>query len=69
METVLTRVFKMGPITLPDPDPSGAMAAEAVRDLYTVNYPHLADCAIDGPHVVGDRVEIRFEPPPVKTKG
>jgi len=66
-EQTLTRVFKMGSITLPDPDPQ--MTPEAVRDVYQVNYPHLAQCEIDGPSVSGDRLEFIFTPPPVKTKG
>jgi PRTRC genetic system protein C len=64
----LIREFKMGSVTLRDPDPR--MTPEEVRDAFSVNYPHLSQCDIDGP-VMGkdDRLTYTFQPPPVKTKG
>lgn len=65
--TQLTRVFKLGSVTLPDPDPS--MPVERVKDLYSVNYPHLASAVIENPVVSGALITYGFTPAPVKTKG
>ena len=63
----LTRVFRMGAILLPDPDPS--MSPEEVVSLYSVNYPHLAHATLSEPRNVEDTLEYQIERPPVKTKG
>lgn len=63
----LTRIFRFGSIQLPDPDPG--MEPEFVRDLYAVNYPHLATATTEGPAVEGTNAVYEFKPAPVKTKG
>jgi PRTRC genetic system protein C len=67
MDTELTREFLMGSVRLPDPNPT--LSPEEVRDLYAASYRHLADCIVESPQVIGDRLQIVFSPPPVKTKG
>jgi len=63
----MTRVFRFGSVSLPDPDPS--LEVEKVRELYSVNYPHLAAATVNGPTIEGTKAVYLFEPAPVKTKG
>lgn len=67
--TELKRVFKMGSISLPDPDPS--ICPEEVLKAYAVNYSHLANATIEGPKMSddGNSLEYEFVPLPAKTKG
>ncbi len=65
----LKRVFKMGSIALPDPDPS--MPPEEVLKAYAVNYCHLGTATVEGPNMSDDgkSLEYEFVPLPAKTKG
>jgi len=70
MTTIQTanRLFKLGSLTLTDPDPS-LPPDQAVR-LYSANYPQIANAELVGP-VVNDQGDLVYtvERSPVKTKG
>jgi PRTRC genetic system protein C len=55
-------------VRLADPDPT--MKPDAVRQLYSDSYPHLAASTVSGP-TVNDNGEVvyTFDPPPARTKG
>ena len=61
------RVFKMGALRLPDPDPT-APPTEALA-LYVPNYPQLAHATLLEPRLEGEELVYEVEKPPVKTKG
>ena len=62
------RVFKIGSISLSDPDPS-LPPEEAVR-LYAGSYPQVMEAEISGPDVGPDgSLVYTVERPAVKTKG
>lgn len=63
----LTRVFKMGSVRLPDPDPD--LSPEEALRLYTANYPHLAHATLAEPRSEGTELVYEIEKPPAKTKG
>jgi len=67
LETLLTRVFKIGSIELPDPDPT--WSAEQVKNSYMGSYPILAQCTVGDENVDGDRLSIDFIKPQYKDKG
>lgn len=63
-----TRVFLLGSVRLPDPDP--ALSVDDVLKLYTPNYPVLAHATVDEPpEAVGDELHYTIRKPPVTTKG
>ena len=66
--TSAPRVFKIGSIRLPDPDPART-PHEAVQ-LYAGSYPHITGSTLTGP-VINERGECEYsvERSPVKTKG
>lgn len=61
------RVFKMGAVELPDPDPQ--LTPEKALALYAPNYPYLANAVLSPARIDGTRVIYEVEKPPVKTKG
>lgn len=63
-----TRIFKLGSLSLPDPDPSLA-PDEAVR-VYAATYPQVAQATLSGPEI-GPNGEMIYEVEraPAKTKG
>jgi PRTRC genetic system protein C len=63
----LTPVLKMGPVRLPFPDPS--MRPEEAMQLYSANYPSLAQSTLGPCYPEGDDLVYPVEKPPVKTKG
>lgn len=63
----LNRVFKMGSVKLPDPNP--AMTPEEVKKSYQPNYSHLKTAEIEGPEQQGNELVYTFRPAPVKSKG
>lgn len=63
----LPRVFKMGSVTLADPDPT--LLPEAALRLYTPNYPHLVTATLSGPVEEGGQWVYEVQKPVVKTKG
>ena len=63
----LTRVFQMGTVRLPDPDPT--RPPEQALRLYATSYPHLATATLSGPTVEGNTAVWTVEKPIVKTKG
>jgi PRTRC genetic system protein C len=69
MATIKTaqRIFKMGSVELPDPDPS--LSPKKVVELYSTNYPQLKSATVSEPELIGDRLVYIIELPPVKTKG
>jgi len=65
--TVLERVFRLGSITLSDPD-RNLLPEDAIR-LYSANYPIIDACSIGEPFTEGERVVYPIVKPDVKTKG
>lgn len=64
----LIRVFRLGSITLNDPDPS--LSAEQAVKLYAANYPIIESCTLGDGFVEGkDRIVYPILKPEVKTKG
>lgn len=63
----LTRVFRFGSISLPDPDPS--LSPEEVVKLYVPNYPLLEMATIGEPYVEGENMAYPLNRQEVKTKG
>lgn len=61
------RVFKLGAVELPDPDPT--LTPEKVLALYVPNYPYLTHAVLGPARIDGTRVIYEVEKPPVKTKG
>ena len=47
------------PITLNDPDES--MSAESILNFYSNTYPVLVTAKINGPQIVDDTLQYRFE--------
>lgn len=71
MSTVIeqaVRVFKIGSVSLPDPDAS--MTPEEAIKLYAGSYPQVVDGTLSGP-TVNDKGECVYEVerPAVKSKG
>lgn len=64
---VLTRVFKMGSVRLPDLAPEKE-PMESLR-LYAANYPHLNSATLLDPVAEGDDLVYEVAKPPAKTKG
>jgi PRTRC genetic system protein C len=48
----LKRVFKYGPLSLPDP--GAHLTPQAVRQLYAGQHPGLNTASVEGPVVAGD---------------
>ena len=66
--TTAPRVFKVGSIRLPDPDPSRS-PTEAVQ-LYAGSYPHVVDATLEGPTInAAAECEYLVVRNAVKTKG
>jgi len=63
----LDRAFRMGSVTLDDPDPS--LSPAKALALFTPNYPSLATATLGDPFTEGDRMIYPVEKVPVKTKG
>lgn len=63
----LTRVFRLGSISLNDPDPS--LPPEQAVKLYSANYPIIDACTLGEPVLEGDRQVYAVVKPEVKTKG
>jgi PRTRC genetic system protein C len=64
----LTRVFRLGSISLSDPDPS--ISPEDAVKLYAANYPIIESCTLAEPFVeANERLVYKVEKPEVKTKG
>ncbi|MEW5833365.1 MAG: PRTRC system protein C [Campylobacterota bacterium] len=63
----LERAFRMGSVTLDDPDPS--LPADKALALYVPNFPTLATATLGDPFPEGDRLIYPVEKAPVKTKG
>jgi PRTRC genetic system protein C len=62
-----TRIFRMGSVDLPDPDPT-LTPLRALR-LYRENYPHLANARLSEPILSADTLVYEIQKPPVQTKG
>jgi len=63
-----SRLFKIGCLTLPDPDPS--MSPEDAVQLFSNTYPQVIDCLLSKPVVSPDGDLIyTVERAPAKTKG
>jgi len=62
----LTRVFRYGGTTFPDPDPSSP--PDAVRHLLSQGYPDLATAVVGAPKVEGGNLVYELERA-VGTKG
>lgn len=45
----ITRSFKFGGRTLPDPNPK--LSPAQVKDIYAAQYPELASAAVEGPEL------------------
>lgn len=54
----LLREFVYNGMTLMDPGP--AFSADAVRDLYTAQYPELTTATVDGPEIAGEVARYKF---------
>lgn len=65
--TTLTRVFKFGPTTVPDPAPT--LSPEDAFKLLQGALTHLAHATLEGPEVVGDQLVYTIVRPPAQTKG
>lgn len=65
--TVLRPVLMMGSVRLAFP--SADMDPEEVRELYAVNYPHLAHSSLDRPYADGGDLVYPVTKPPATTKG
>lgn len=63
----LNRVFKLGSITLADPDRT--LPPEEALRLYAPNYPILSAADLGEPYVEGDQLVYPVRKPEVKTKG
>lgn len=63
-----TRIFKLGSLSLTDPDPS--LSPEEAVQLYAATYPQVAQATLSGPEV-GPNGEAIYEVQraPAKTKG
>jgi len=55
---ILTRIFELNGMRLPDPDPK--LSVEEVRTLYAHQYPDIATAAVTGPEAVGDKLRYQF---------
>lgn len=62
------RIFKLGSITLPDPDPS--LPPEQAIQVYAGNFPQVVDAELEEP-VLSDAGELTYvvRKQTVKTKG
>ena len=58
VQTLKTRIFNYGAISLPDPDAS--LSAPDVRDLYAGSRPELATAEVRGPTAQGDTAVYEF---------
>lgn len=56
--SAVVRLFQYNGVPLMDPGPS--FSPEAVRDLYTAQYPELTTAAVDGPELAGAIARYRF---------
>jgi PRTRC genetic system protein C len=56
--SAITREFVYNGTKLPDPNPT--LNIDQVRDILTTSHPELANAAIDGPEVKGDRHVFAF---------
>lgn len=65
--STLTRVFRIGSVSLPDPDPS--MEPEDVIRFYEPNHAALSGAQIGESFVEGDALVFPIQKPTVKTKG
>lgn len=63
----LTRVFRLGSITLNDPDPT--LPPEQAVKLYSANYAIIDACTLSEPVLEGDQQVYTVVKPEVKTKG
>jgi len=63
----LERAFRLGSVTLPDPDPS--LPPEDAMRLFEANFPIIASSTIGEPFLEGDRLIVPILKPDVKTKG
>lgn len=62
------RVFKIGSVTLPDPDPS--LSPEEAVLLYAGSYPQVIDAPLTGPEInTANEAVYHVERPIAKTKG
>lgn len=61
------RVFKLGSLTLNDPDPD--LTPEEVLKVYAPSYPFLEHSTVGEPVAKLDELHYEIERPPVKTKG
>ncbi|RMG32515.1 MAG: hypothetical protein D6720_13185 [Gammaproteobacteria bacterium] len=63
-----TRIFKLGSLSLPDPDPS--LSPEEAVKLYAPTYPQVAAATLSGPEIGPDgQVIYEVQRAPAKTKG
>jgi PRTRC genetic system protein C len=62
----LTRVFKHGSLSLPDP--GAQFSPEQVRDLFCATYTELTNAVVEGPKTTARGLEYEFVVP-VGTKG
>lgn len=56
--TAVTRLFLYNGMQLLDPGPS--FSPEAVRDLYTAQYPELTTASVDGPEISGETMTYKL---------
>lgn len=63
----LKRIFKMGSVSLPNPD--AKMTPEEVLKAYAVNYSYLENATVEGPEIEGEELVYEFIPMPAKSKG
>lgn len=63
-----TRIFKLGSLSLTDPDPS--MPPEEAVKLYAPTYPQVAQATLSGPEIgPGGEAIYEVQRAPAKTKG
>ncbi len=61
------RVFMLGVMRLADPAPE--LPAEQAVQLFSANFPIIAQSTLGSPSVQGAELVYVIQPPPVKTKG
>ena len=66
--TLPPRIFKIGALELPDPNPEAA--PDDALALFAPNFPQVRGATLAAPEVRGDGTLVyAVERPPVKTKG
>lgn len=65
--TQLTRVFRIGASTIPDP--AAGLTPEQALDTLRGTFPFLAHATVEGPTVENNQLVYTVTRPPAQTKG